>query len=65
MEKIFANHLSVKSRLYKELIPPSNNINNNTKLIKKRAEDLSRDFFLRRYTDGQQAHEKMFSITNY
>ena len=42
MEEIFANDLSVKSKLYKELIQPSNNSNNNIKLIKKWAENLSR-----------------------
>ena len=32
--------------------------------IKNWAEDLNRSL-QRRYTDGQEAHEKMFSITSY
>ena len=35
-----------------------------TNQIKKWAEDLRKHFFWRRHTDGQQVHEKVFSITN-
>ena len=34
-------------------------------MIKNWAEDLNRHFFQRRYTDGQQGHEKMLNITNH
>ena len=37
-------------------------------MIKNWAEDLKNQaetFFQRRYTDGQQTHEKMLNITNY
>ena len=27
--------------------------------------ETEKTFFQRRYTDGQQAHEKMFNITNH
>ena len=32
--------------------------------IKKWVEELNRHFSQRRHTDGQEAHEKMFNITN-
>ena len=34
-------------------------------LIKKWTQDLNRHFFQRRYTDSQEAKEKMLNITNY
>ena len=33
--------------------------------IKKWAEDLNRFFFQRRYTNGQQVHEKVLNITKH
>ena len=34
-------------------------------VIKKWTEELNRHIFYRRHTDGQEAHEKMFNITNH
>ena len=33
--------------------------------IKKWAKDPKQTFLQRRHTDGEEAHEKIFSITNY
>ena len=64
-EKIFANHRSDKgliSEIYKEL--RQLNRNKNEQLNKKMGRGYEQTFFQRRYTDGQQAQEKTFNITN-
>ena len=58
-EKVFANNTSdiwLISKIYKELI--EFNIKKKIKVWDKQT------FFQRRYTDGQQAHEKRLNITN-
>ena len=41
------------------------NIKENKQPNQKWAEDLNRHFSKKRYTDGQEAHEKMLNITDY
>ena len=62
-EKTLANHVTDKvliSKMYKQLIQLN---------IHKKSPKISRKpkltFFQRRYTDGKQAHEKVFNIVNY
>ena len=65
-KKIFANDVIDKeliSKIYKQLMQ-SNIKKNENNPIKKCAENMNRRF-LKEYTDGQQAHEKMLNITNY
>ena len=42
-----------------------NSTSKNINLIFKSAEDLNRQFFQRRHTDGQQTQKKMLNITNH
>ena len=67
-EKIFANYAPDKGLIYKifkQLTQLGNNNNNNKKPSQKTGRRPKQTFFQRRYTDGQQAHEKMLNITNY
>ena len=64
MGEIFTNDVINKcliSKIYEQLTQLSNNRTVNP--IQKWAEDLE-TFLQRRHIDGQQAHEKMFNITN-
>ena len=49
----------LESRIYKEFLQLNNKMKNNS--IKTWARDINRRFF-QRYTNGQQAHEKLLSI---
>ena len=64
-EKIGSNDTTDKgliSKIYKRLIQLNSKKTNNP--TEKWAKDLE-TFLQRRYTDGQQAHEKMLNITDY
>ena len=60
-EKIFSNDATNKgliSKIYKHFI--WFNIKQNQKMGRR-----PKQTFLKRYTDGQQTHEKMLNVTNY
>ena len=65
-EKIYANSATDKgliSKIYKKFIRL--NIKKTNNLIRKMGRRPKQTFLQRRYTDGQQAHEKMLNIANY
>ena len=64
-EKIFESHTTDKG-LISEICLKTHKIQQwkASNLVKK-GQFLNRHFFHRRHTNGQQAYEKMFNITNY
>ena len=65
-EKIFASDVTDKglvSKIYKQLM--RFNIIKTNNPIKKMGRRTKYTFLQRRHIDGQQAHEKMFNITNF
>ena len=64
-EQIIANHISdtgLISKIHKELIQLNNRKTNNLILKMSRGSEQT---FSQRHTGSQQAHGKMFNITNY
>ena len=57
-EKIFANDITNKGLISNS---SCNSASRKTTQLKKWAEDLNKH----RYSNGQQAHEKMFNIANH
>ena len=65
-EKIFANESMDKgliSKIYKQLMQLS--IKKNKQSNQKFGRRPNQTFLQRRHTDGQEAHEKLLTITNY
>ena len=63
-EKIFSNNVAkfLISKTYKQLIQ----LHNKTKTIQSiNGQRFKQKFLLRRHTDGQQEHAKMFNTVNY
>ena len=62
-EKIFANNVIYKglvSKIHQQLMMPNGITTTQSKTGRR-----PKQTFLQRHTDGQEAHEIMFNITNY